>query len=565
MKRRTGMAVFAVGAVVVALLARGLRQPVREHVTRRAEQGRHRQGLRPSRQGERGRREPARRVRGRGRGEREGEQGPLGDRGRGDHPPDRRRAVRRSLVRRPAALRRLAARRVHVRSRRRADRGCRSAPSTVRRTPVTDPRARARVQARRRPCAFVFAVVAHAARGVLGVRRVRRHPRGAGVGGPDPVLGVRAPPGDRAAVRRRSPCSSRSSATSPHTEVLGMSLSVPGLWGAWNILIKGTLGVAATGLLVATTDVRDLLQALDRLHVPKAFTAIAGFMIRYGEVIAGELRQMRIARISRGHDPRWIWQARAVAATAGTLFIRSYERGERVYLAMASRGLRRRRRGGAAHAHPPGTGSSRSRSRSRSPHRRGRSMDLIDRGRSRPRDRRPRVRVSGRSPGAVRRRPDHSSRRASRAPRPERSREDDAGAPLQRRPRRGAGTVTVGGLPVEKRHLAEIRRRVGIVFQDPDDQLFMPTVRDDVAFGPTNFGVRGARARCTRRRCARRPSAWRGSPTAHRITSASGNAGGSRSPPCSRAIRSCSSSTSRRRTSIPRAGASSPTSCAAST
>jgi cobalt/nickel transport system ATP-binding protein len=55
----------------------------------------------------------------------------------------------------------------------------------------------------------------------------------------------------------------------------------------------------------------------------------------------------------------------------------------------------------------------------------------------------------------------------------------------------GLGTVRVGGLPVEKRHLAEIRRRVGIVFQDPDDQLFMPTVRDDVAFGPKNFGVRG--------------------------------------------------------------------------
>jgi cobalt/nickel transport system ATP-binding protein len=56
----------------------------------------------------------------------------------------------------------------------------------------------------------------------------------------------------------------------------------------------------------------------------------------------------------------------------------------------------------------------------------------------------------------------------------------------------GAGSVRVGGLPVEKRHLAEIRRRVGIVFQDPDDQLFMPTVRDDVAFGPSNLGLRGA-------------------------------------------------------------------------
>jgi cobalt/nickel transport system ATP-binding protein len=61
--------------------------------------------------------------------------------------------------------------------------------------------------------------------------------------------------------------------------------------------------------------------------------------------------------------------------------------------------------------------------------------------------------------------------------------------------RAGAGRVAVGGLPVEPAHLREIRRRVGIVFQDPDDQLFMPTVGDDVAFGPANFGVAGAALR----------------------------------------------------------------------
>jgi cobalt/nickel transport system ATP-binding protein len=55
----------------------------------------------------------------------------------------------------------------------------------------------------------------------------------------------------------------------------------------------------------------------------------------------------------------------------------------------------------------------------------------------------------------------------------------------------GAGSVAVSGLAVTKQNLQEIRRRVGIVFQDPDDQLFMPTVRDDVAFGPANLGVRG--------------------------------------------------------------------------
>jgi cobalt/nickel transport system ATP-binding protein len=56
----------------------------------------------------------------------------------------------------------------------------------------------------------------------------------------------------------------------------------------------------------------------------------------------------------------------------------------------------------------------------------------------------------------------------------------------------GAGSVSVSGLRVEQKNLREIRRRVGVVFQDPDDQLFMPTVRQDVAFGPANLGVKGA-------------------------------------------------------------------------
>ena len=56
----------------------------------------------------------------------------------------------------------------------------------------------------------------------------------------------------------------------------------------------------------------------------------------------------------------------------------------------------------------------------------------------------------------------------------------------------GSGTVHVSGLPVQKSTLQEVRRRVGVVFQDPDDQLFMSTVWQDVAFGPANNGVRGA-------------------------------------------------------------------------
>lgn len=59
----------------------------------------------------------------------------------------------------------------------------------------------------------------------------------------------------------------------------------------------------------------------------------------------------------------------------------------------------------------------------------------------------------------------------------------------------GTGSVRVAGLPVDRAHMAEIRRKVGIVFQDPDDQLFMPTVREDVAFGPAAAGLKGQELR----------------------------------------------------------------------
>jgi len=52
-----------------------------------------------------------------------------------------------------------------------------------------------------------------------------------------------------------------------------------------------------------------------------------------------------------------------------------------------------------------------------------------------------------------------------------------------------AGTVCIGDVPVTRETLADVRRSVGMVFQDPDDQLFMPTVGDDVAFGPMNLGL----------------------------------------------------------------------------
>ncbi|GAA1914427.1 cobalt ECF transporter T component CbiQ [Streptomyces sodiiphilus] len=127
-------------------------------------------------------------------------------------------------------------------------------------------------------------------------------------------------------------------ATGERVEILGMSLSEPGLWGAWNILAKATLGVAASVLLAATTEIRDLLLGLQRLRLPPLLVQIASFMIRYVDVVAGELHRMRIARESRGFQARGPRAWKALAHTAGALFIRSYERGERVHLAMLSRG-----------------------------------------------------------------------------------------------------------------------------------------------------------------------------------------------------------------------------------
>lgn len=117
-----------------------------------------------------------------------------------------------------------------------------------------------------------------------------------------------------------------------------ITVSDSGLWAAWNIVAKGTLGAAIAVVLVSTTPIPDLLGGLSRLRVPKLLIAIAGFTVRYVEVLADDMRRMRIARLARGDDPRWLWQGRSIASGTGTLFVRAYERGERVHLAMLARG-----------------------------------------------------------------------------------------------------------------------------------------------------------------------------------------------------------------------------------
>jgi cobalt/nickel transport system permease protein len=121
--------------------------------------------------------------------------------------------------------------------------------------------------------------------------------------------------------------------------IAGLQLSVSGLWAAWGIVVKGTLGVAAALTVAATTSATELPAALSRLAVPAVVTSVLVLMIRYIDLLTAEASRMRMARIARGDSPRALHQARAIATGIGALFLRSYERGERVYAAMLSRGF----------------------------------------------------------------------------------------------------------------------------------------------------------------------------------------------------------------------------------
>ena len=110
------------------------------------------------------------------------------------------------------------------------------------------------------------------------------------------------------------------------------------LLAAAGIVVKGTLGVLSAVVLSTTTTARELLRGLEKLHLPKLMVQIAAFMLRYVNVISDEMERMKVARESRGFIATGIKDWKVIATAASALFIRSYERGERVHLAMLSRG-----------------------------------------------------------------------------------------------------------------------------------------------------------------------------------------------------------------------------------
>lgn len=127
--------------------------------------------------------------------------------------------------------------------------------------------------------------------------------------------------------------------TGDRVDVGAWSLSVDGLWAMWGIVAKAAIGAGAGIVVTATTRLPDLLAGLAVLRVPRPIVAILAVMLRYVDLLSDDLGRMRRAMVARGHDPRWLWQAKPIAGSVGTLFVRTYERGERVHLAMVARGF----------------------------------------------------------------------------------------------------------------------------------------------------------------------------------------------------------------------------------
>jgi cobalt/nickel transport system permease protein len=118
----------------------------------------------------------------------------------------------------------------------------------------------------------------------------------------------------------------------------GLSVSRSGLWILWNVVIKSCLGVFSIILLSSTTSFPRLIKGMEKLGSPKIFTMLTSFMYRYSFILIDEMYRMKRARDSRSFGGRWFWQTQVIGHMIGTLFLRSFHRGERVYLAMLSRG-----------------------------------------------------------------------------------------------------------------------------------------------------------------------------------------------------------------------------------
>jgi cobalt/nickel transport system permease protein len=117
-----------------------------------------------------------------------------------------------------------------------------------------------------------------------------------------------------------------------------ISVSNEGLLTFISLLIKAWLSILSLIVLTQTTGFNRLLKGLEGLRMPQVMVMLLSFMSRYVFVLVEEVLRMKVARDSRSFGGGWLWAVRTLGNMIGTIFVRSYERGERVYQAMTSRG-----------------------------------------------------------------------------------------------------------------------------------------------------------------------------------------------------------------------------------
>ncbi len=118
-----------------------------------------------------------------------------------------------------------------------------------------------------------------------------------------------------------------------------VSVTYTGLAILGNVVTKAWLCVLGLILLSATTGITDLLKGLEGLGIPRVIVLILSFMYRYIFVVVDEAMWMRQAWHSRSFGNKGLRQIKTLGNIIGSLFVRSYERGERVYVAMLARGF----------------------------------------------------------------------------------------------------------------------------------------------------------------------------------------------------------------------------------
>ncbi len=277
--------------------------------------------------------------------------------------------------------------------------------------------------------------------------------------------------------------------------ILGWQATITdlGLWRFATVLGRAWLSVLVAVGLGATTAFTDLVRAMRALGLPAVLASVVLMMYRYLFVLADEAQRLLRAREARSAslpDRRGgrslAWRAQVSGHMIATLFLRTYERSERIYRAMLSRGYRGEERHLAAHPKPHGPAQGR--------------------GSAAPAP----LALNDEEPMATNMPIVELEDLAYTYPDGHRALRGitlavAAGEKVALVGANGAGKSTlllhlngllhgdgqvrIGGLPVSEENARLVRARVGLVFQDPDDQLFSPTVLDDVAFGPLHMGL----------------------------------------------------------------------------